>query len=272
MAISVNSRALRAVFLACGFMAYGLAWFGPAAAGTLLSPGTAVLIKKSAEPFGQPTAMLFDGGLQEKWQRVQRRLDDEMVQLALCEGDPEGCVSPAALQFLAIVEAGKLREGRARLGEINRAINLAVRPVSDLAQYGQLDVWASPLATLTRGGDCEDYAIAKFVALRRAGIAPDDLRIVIMRDTIRGEDHAVAAARLDGHWLTLDNRRMAMVEDSDIRNYRPTHVINQHSVMRYTDTPVLTAAVRGNPAPVVISSLAEPGLIAPANQAPTNAD
>jgi hypothetical protein len=110
------------------------------------------------------------------------------------------------------------------------------------------------------------------VALRRAGIAPDDLRIVIMRDTIRGEDHAVAAARLDGHWLTLDNRRMAMVEDSDIRNYRPTHVINQHSVMRYTDTPVLTAAVRGNLAPVVISSLAEPGPIAPANQAPTNAD
>jgi predicted transglutaminase-like cysteine proteinase len=273
MAISVNSRALRAVFLACGFMAYGLAWFGPAAAGTLLSPGTAVLIKKSAEPFGQPTAMLFDGGLQEKWQRVQRRLDDEMVQLALCEGDPDGCVSPAALQFLAIVDAARLREGRARLGEINRAINLAVRPVSDMAQYGQLDVWASPLATLIRGGDCEDYAIAKFVALRRAGVAPDDLRIVIMRDTVRGEDHAVAAARLDGRWLTLDNRRMAMVEDSDIRNYRPTYLIDQHSVMRYIDAPVLTAASRGNSeAPAVISSLTEPSLVASASQAATKAD
>jgi predicted transglutaminase-like cysteine proteinase len=251
MAISMNSRALRVVLLACGLIAYGLAWSRPAAAGKLLAPGTAILIKKSVEPFGQPTAMLIDGGLHDKWQRVQRRLDDEMVQLALCEGDPEGCVSPAALQFLAIVDAARLREGRARLGEINRAINLAVRPVSDLAQYGQLDVWASPLATLTRGGDCEDYAIAKFVALRRAGIAPDDLRIVIMRDTVRGEDHAVAAARLDGRWLTLDNRRMAMVEDSDIRNYRPTYVIDQHSVMRYTDTPVLTSS---------------------ANLAPTNAD
>ena len=49
---------------------------------------------------------------------------------------------------------------------------------------------------------------------------PEDLRIVIMHDTIRGEDHAVAAARLDGHWLTLDNRRMAMVEDAYVRNYR----------------------------------------------------
>src|SRR5204863_10061112 len=108
-----------------------------------------------------------------KWQSVQRRLADDLVQLALCEGDREGCVSPAALEFLAIVDAAKLREGRARLGEINRAINLAVRPVDDLAQYGELDVWASPLATLMRGGDCEDYAIAKFVALRLAGIAPD---------------------------------------------------------------------------------------------------
>ena len=87
-----------------------------------------------------------------------------------------GCVSPAALKFLDIVDAARLREGRARLGEINRAINLAIRPISDLAQHGQIDVWTSPLATLARGGgDCEDYAIAKFVALRRAGIAPDDL-------------------------------------------------------------------------------------------------
>ena len=82
------------------------------------------------------------------------------------------------------------------------------------------------------------------MALRRAGIAPDDLRIVIMRDTIRGEDHAVAAARLDGHWLTLDNRRMAMVEDSDIRNYRPTFVIDQHGVMRYADAPAARRRLR----------------------------
>ena len=57
--------------------------------------------------------------------------------------------------------------------------------MSDQALYGEIDFWASPLATLGRGaGDCEDYAIAKFVALRLAGMSADDLRIVIMRDTI----------------------------------------------------------------------------------------
>ena len=219
-------------------------------------------IGKSAEPFGLFTAVLSAGGLRDKWLGVQRRLDDEMVQLALCEGDREGCVSPAALQFLAIVDTAKAREGRARLGEINRAINLAIRPMSDLAQYGQIDVWTSPLATLAQGaGDCEDYAIAKFVALRRAGVAADDLRIVIMRDTIRGEDHAVAAARLDGHWLTLDNRRMAMVEDADVRNYRPTFVIDQHGVMHICRRAAARRRFPPRPgAPAVVSSLAESSL------------
>ena len=223
MWLSNYPRALRAVILA--LLALGMTWFGPAAelsAAALNPPEVSDQVEISAEPFGLFASNLTGGGLLAKWQGVQRRLDDERVQLALCEGDPDRCASPAALQFLAIVDAARAREGRARLGEINRAINLAIRPMGDLEQYGEIDVWSSPLATLVRGaGDCEDYAIAKFVALQRAGIPPDDLRIVIMRDTIRGGDHAVAAARLDGRWLTLDNRRMAMVEDANVRNYRP---------------------------------------------------
>src|SRR6478736_4925379 len=125
----------------------------------------------SVEPFGLFASTLSAGGLREKWLGVERKLDDERVQLALCDGDRDRCASPAALQFLAIVDNAKAREGRARLGEINRAINLAIHPMSDLAQYGQIDVWSSPLVTFTSGtGDCEDYAIAKFVALRQAGI------------------------------------------------------------------------------------------------------
>jgi predicted transglutaminase-like cysteine proteinase len=241
MGMSGHSHALRAVVLA-----WGMVWFGPAAdltAGTPDSMGQTELNVRSAEPFGLFASTLSWGGLREKWRGVERKLDDERVQLALCDGDRERCVSPAALQLLAIVDNARAREGRARLGEINRAINLAIRPMSDLAQYGEIDVWSSPLVTFTSGaGDCEDYAIAKFVALRLAGVSPDDLRIVIMHDTIRDEDHAVAAARLDGHWLTLDNRRMAMVEDADVRNYRPLFVIDQYGVMQYVGAPLLAVA------------------------------
>jgi predicted transglutaminase-like cysteine proteinase len=171
---------------------------------------------------------------------VAQKLDDERVQLALCDGDRERCASPAALALLAIVDAARSRDGRARLGEVNRAINLAIRSTSDMAQYGQDDVWSSPLVTFIHGaGDCEDYAIAKLEALRLAGIAPDDLRIVVLRDSLNGDGHAVAAARLDGHWLVLDNRRMAMIEDADVRNYRPLFVIDQSDVWRYDETPLL---------------------------------
>lgn len=265
MGIFGHSHAWRAVVLA-----WGMAWFGPAAdlsAATLDSMGKTEQAGASAEPFGLFTSVLAAGGLREKWLGVERKLDDERVQLALCDGDRERCVSPAALQFLAIVDTARTREGRARLGEINRAINLAIRPMSDLAQYGEIDVWSSPLVTFTYGaGDCEDYAIAKFVALRQAGISPDDLRIVIIRDTIRGEDHAVAAARLDGHWLMLDNRRMAMVEDGDVRNYRPLFVIDQSAVMRYVDTPLLAGMPGRDPAPsAALSSAVQPGLISFAN-------
>jgi len=131
--------------------------------------------------------------------------------------------------------------------------------MSDLAQYGEVDVRSSPLVTFATGaGDCEDYAIAKFVALQMAGASPDDLRIVVMRDAIRGEDHAVAMARLDNRWLTLDNRRMAMVEDADVRNYRPLFVIDDQGVMRYEDPAPAAAVSRPDSGPAMAVDFAAP--------------
>ena len=137
MAIFGYSRAL-----GVAVMAWGMVSFVPAselAAGTLLSPGSADLVRKSAEPFGVFAFRLAGGGVWEKWLGVQRKLDDEQVQLALCDGD-RGTLR-IAIRFLAIVDNAKAREGRARLGEINRAINLAIHPMGDLAQYGGIDVW-----------------------------------------------------------------------------------------------------------------------------------
>lgn len=243
-----TSRAWRAVLVLCALILAGSA--AELRAGTLLSPGPAALVRKSGEPFGLFAFAISDGGLRQKWFGMKQKLDDEMVQLALCDGDRENCVSPAALKLLAIVDQARTREGRARLGETNRAINLAIRPASD----GADDVWSPPLATFARGaGDCEDYAIAKMAALRLAGVAPEDLRLVVVRDTQAGEEHAVAAAKLDGHWLMLDNRRMAMVEDENARTYRPLFVLYQAAVMKYVDEPAF-AAKPDNASPSVVAA------------------
>jgi predicted transglutaminase-like cysteine proteinase len=239
------ARALRAAILACGLGMSSLGLIGSAggaAAASLQIAGALRHATESAEPFGLAATRIYFGGMLAKWLGVIQRLDDERVQLALCEGDREHCASAAALQFLAIVDVARQRDGRARLGEINRAINLAIHPVGDLAQFGEIDVWSSPLVTFYRGaGDCEDYAIAKYEALRVAGIPAEDLRIVVLSDVLRGEGHAVAAVRLDGHWLILDNRRMAMIEDVAVRNYRALFVIDQFGVMKYFDTPLLAS-------------------------------
>jgi predicted transglutaminase-like cysteine proteinase len=240
MSVFGSARAFRAIILACG-----LALLSPAAdlaAATLNASGSIDPGNSSAEPFGLFTSQLSEGGLRDKWQGVARELDDEMLVLVLCQEDRLHCRSAAALQFLAIVDSARGRQGRARLGEINRAINLAIRPMSDLMQYGSIDVWSSPLATLEKGaGDCEDYAIAKYVALLVSGIPAEDIRLVIVRDTMRQEDHAIVAARLEGRWLMLDNRRMAMVEDAQARNYRPTFVIDYEGVKQTSAAPLLLA-------------------------------
>ncbi|MGY8664480.1 transglutaminase-like cysteine peptidase [Bradyrhizobium sp. UFLA05-109] len=243
-----HSRAWRAVLLLCGLILFGSA--ADLRAGTLLSPGSAVLVRKSAEPFGVFAFAISAGRVRDKWFHLKDKLDDEMVQLALCDGDRDNCVSPAALKLLAIVDQARSREGRARLGEANRAINLAIKAAND----GPDDVWSSPLATFQRGaGDCEDYAIAKLAALRLAGIAPEDLRIVFVRDRQVGEEHAVAAARLDGHWLMLDNRRMAMVEDEVARTYQPLFVLYQSAVLKYVDEPAFAAAPDNNRSAMIAS-------------------
>lgn len=196
----------------------------------------------SAEPFGLFAAVLPEGPLPAKWREVERAVEAERSTLAACRADPEVCPSPAR-QFLAIVALAASHDGRARLGQVNRAINLAVRPVSDRAQHGVDDRWTAPLATLAAGaGDCEDYAIAKLVALREAGVAAEDLRLVILRESASGEDHAVAAARLDGRWHILDNRTLAMVEDNALVKYRPLFALDAGGVRRLEAQPVLVAS------------------------------
>ncbi len=238
METAARSRTWRAILVLCGLVLCGSA--AELRAGTLLSPGAGLLVRKSAEPFGVFAFAVSSGSLQQKWSALQNRFDDDMVQLALCDGDRDNCASPAALKLLAIVDQARARDGRARLGETNRAINLSIRATDD----GIDDVWSSPLTTFARGaGDCEDYAIAKLAALRLAGVAAGDLRLVVVRDVRAGEEHAVVAAKLDGHWLVLDNRRMAMVEDDAARSYQPLFALYQSAVMKYVDEPVRVSAM-----------------------------
>jgi predicted transglutaminase-like cysteine proteinase len=194
-------------------------------------------------PFGLNVVPVVHGELLTKWRGVEADIRTESEVLARCLDGTEFCPS-AARKFLAIIAEGRARTGRARIGVINRAINLAIRPMSDFAQWGVADRWSAPLATLTTGrGDCEDYAIAKYVALRAAGVAEDDVRLVIARNLVVGEDHAVVAARLDGSWMILDNRWLALVADVEIYRAVPLFVMDNTGVKQFEPTTVYASQV-----------------------------
>ncbi|MCZ7658603.1 MAG: transglutaminase-like cysteine peptidase [Xanthobacteraceae bacterium] len=188
------------------------------------------LPETGAEPFGLFAFRAPEGQLWHKWRGLEARLARESAALAACRGDNEGCTRVAA-RFLAIVRAAAERSGRARLEYVNGALNAAIAYTTDFAQHGVADRWSAPLEALASGrGDCEDYAIAKYVALREAGVAAADLRIVLLRDTASREDHAVLAAREGGRWYVLDNRGARFAQDRELPHYMPLFGINQDGV------------------------------------------
>jgi predicted transglutaminase-like cysteine proteinase len=186
-----------------------------------------------AEPFGLPTMIASSSEASEKWLDLQSRIRSEESTLAACRTD-EGACAAVARRLLSIVELGRQHQGRARLGQINRAVNLSIRPMSDWAQYGVADYWSTPLETLSSGaGDCEDYATVKYVALRESGIAPDDLRLVIVLNIRDQKNHAVLAVRYEENWLILDNRTLVMVNADLARHYYPLFVFDQRGVRTF---------------------------------------
>jgi predicted transglutaminase-like cysteine proteinase len=200
-------------------------------------PGAAIVEQapsaraESDEPFGLFTFRAPEGLLWAKWRGVEAAIDEEASTLAQCRYDVERCSSSAALRFLAMIDEAQKAAGREKLDAVNRMINSAIVYTSDLAQHGVADLWSSPLETLASGrGDCEDYAIAKYVLLRESGVAVQHLRLLLVHDRSIGQDHAVLAVREADRWLILDNRWAALMDSSEARHLTPLFAIDHKGV------------------------------------------
>lgn len=91
--------------------------------------------------------------------------------------------------------------------------------VADITNWGVSDYWETPAEFFARGGDCEDFAIAKYAWLRSLGIAEERLRIAIVYDRIRDVPHAV---------LIVDMDRRAMILDSQVPDIRDSGTVNRY--------------------------------------------
>lgn len=137
---------------------------------------------------------------------------DRMLLLASQRYGDAGASAVAAWRALLTQSAGQPDE--AKLQRVNEFFNRRVRFDEDSAIWGKADYWATPLETLGRAqGDCEDFAIAKYVTLKLVGVSPDKLRLTYVKARTGGPQSSVVQAHMvlsyypaaDAEPLVLDN-------------------------------------------------------------------
>jgi predicted transglutaminase-like cysteine proteinase len=192
---------------------------------TLGGVNAAVSSERPGNPFDGSTVSEFNDPLVGRWNilRQQMQLDDLIVSSCI-EDEADDCT--AAKKLMDVVDEAQQYQGRAVLGHVNRSINLMIKPAAGN--------WTSALDILQMGsGDCKDYSIAKYAALLRAGISPAHIRLIIVYNRARKEEHMVVSVYDSGQWLLLDNLTMLLVRDADRKGYVPMYVLDETGVRRY---------------------------------------
>lgn len=163
-----------------------------------------------------------------KWTSLMPRYNSQKSAAGKCTDDD----CPAARWEALIVEQ-KGKPVREQVDAVNRFFN-AVDYVEDSANYGKDDYWATPYEFMKKGGDCEDYAIAKYITLKRLGVSEGSMRIVILQDNnLGGIMHAVLEVKLGGKQYLLDNQARSVTEAASIFHYRPIYAINRSAWWTY---------------------------------------
>ena len=176
----------------------------------------------------------------KKWRAALARYSKEAKAKAKVKCAPGGkldiCSYDDWLKFLATF---KNKAPLVQLNEVNTRINLASY-VNDHANWGQKDYWATPGEFMARFGDCEDYAILKYLSLRRLGWKEKQLRVVAVKDLNLKVGHAVLVVFFKHPKtgqilpLLLDNQIKKIVPANKVRHYQPVFSLNKFFWWKHT--------------------------------------
>ena len=166
--------------------------------------GTAEKRNKDLKAFTKWTGMFdrFDRSL--KTERGARVMQDMKSDLRGIEGQP----------LVAMAAA------------VNKMMN-AKPYTGDSRLWGKSDYWATPVEFMERGGDCEDYAIAKYTALRALGVPEERMRLAIVQDLKKNIPHAILIVYTDQGPYALDNQNRNLVNGAQMKRYKPIFSINR---------------------------------------------
>ena len=138
-----------------------------------------------------------------------------MLLLAGCGSAPKTS-SPAGISnateqrvnaWRQLIDRGRDWSDQRQLTAANDFINQN-QFVDDIIHWNKEDYWATPLQTIvTKGGDCEDFAVAKYFTLTEMGMSADKLRLTYVKALTLDQAHMVVSyyASPNEIPLVLDN-------------------------------------------------------------------
>lgn len=159
------------------------------------------------------------------WTRVMVSAGAQTDAFYVCDASTEVC-SAAALSWQKIIRQSLDLSAMEQLKGVNSYFNRWPYRL-DIDVYGISDYWATPAEFLKLSGDCEDYSITKYYALRKLGFAVSDMRIVLLKDNIRNISHAILAVKIDGDSYVLDNMSDLVLSHLKYEHYVPQYSVNE---------------------------------------------
>ena len=189
------------------------------------------LIAGDADAQGQPAlwrtieTRSSDLSIFPRWTRALAGIRTEMAGLDQpCE--PTATNRCQLQQWRQFLESLRGHDPMTQIVEINNRMNSAPY-IEDIMNWGVTDYWATPGEFFNRSGDCEDFAIAKFMSLRYLGFTNEQLRIAVVQDTNLNLVHAVLIVYFNGQALVLDNQVSQVVTTDSVPHYVPYYTVNE---------------------------------------------
>lgn len=115
---------------------------------------------------------------------------------------------------------------------VNEYVN-QFRYIEDKNNFGKSDYWATPTEFFAKGGDCEDFAIAKYAILKQLGVPEHKMRLAIVHDKIKKIPHAVLIVYTDNGPMLLDNQLKTTRQVASVDRYKPIYSINANGWWRH---------------------------------------
>lgn len=186
-----------------------------------LSPNALQAASSAPLLFGTQEIAKTDIGAFERWTGMLERVK------------AGAALQSAIPSWPALIDSLKDKSPFELIKIVNSFVN-EIKYQTDPIVWHNKDYWATPEEFYRMTGDCEDFAITKYMVLKDLGVNPNEMRIAIVKDLNLNEYHAILVLYVSGgHILILDNQISEVVLSTRVHHYKVIYSINEKGWWRH---------------------------------------